>query len=474
MVKKRKTKPARKKEEKDTPRMKELKHQARRRSIREGIFATASFSFGNNYISPFAIAINASNSMVAMLSSIGGLLGPLSQLFGSRLIEKYPRKKIVLRAVFWESLMWLPMILIGLLFYKGILTSILPLFFMIFFALHLIIASIAGPAWFSWIGDLVDEEYRGRWIAKRTLIHGFISIIFALSAAFFLDYFKKQGWAIFGFMILFGLALIFRLFSWQFFKSQFEPKLKMKKGYYFSFFDFIMKAPKNNFGRFAIFRGFLTFSQAIAAPLITVYLLRNLGLSYAMYMIIIVAGSFSSIMLIRLWGKFADKYGNYKTIVITSFFIPTIPILWMLSPNPVYLVLVPSLIGGLSWAGFNLAAGNFIYDNVSNERRGLAVSYYNMLFGIGTFLGAGLGAILIKYINTTTVQPIMIIFLISGLARMITVMIGLPNLKEIRKTEKFEGRKAFRNLLIKNGFHTVGEEIHQIASIKDYLVGKKK
>jgi len=39
-----------------------------------------------------------------MLSSITGLLGPLSQLFGSRLIEKFSRKKIILKTVFLESL----------------------------------------------------------------------------------------------------------------------------------------------------------------------------------------------------------------------------------------------------------------------------------------------------------------------------------------------------------------------------------
>ena len=71
-----------------------LKAGARTQSIKEGVFASAKSAFGDSYISPFAIAINSSNSMVALLSSISGLLGPLSQIFGSKLIEKYERKKI--------------------------------------------------------------------------------------------------------------------------------------------------------------------------------------------------------------------------------------------------------------------------------------------------------------------------------------------------------------------------------------------
>lgn len=460
-------------EEKESPRMIELKHHARRKSIKEGMFATASFSFGNHYLSPFAIAINTSSSMVAMMGSIGGLLGPLAQLFGSRLIEKNSRKKIVLKAVFWESLMWLPMILIALLFYKGVITSILPLFFLIFFALHLSISNIAGPAWFSWIGDLVDEGYRGRWIAKRTLIHGFISIVLALGAAFFLDYFKSKGWVFFGFMILFGLSLLFRLLSWQFFKTQFEPKIRLKKGYYFSFWSFLTNAPKNNFGKFALYRAFLAFAQTIGASLFAVYILRTLGFSYVIYMTIVMMSSVFSISLIGLWGKFADRYGNYRTIMITSFFIPFIPILWTLSTSPVYLIIVPSIVGGLAWAGFNLAAGNFIYDNVSQTKRGLAVSYYNMLFGIGTFLGAGLGAILIQYLPIGLIfEPIILIFLISGIARILVVLFWIPKLKEVRKTKRFSGKSAFKNIILKETKPTLIEEGHQLMSIKKYLTAE--
>ena len=111
----------------DSPKIRELKHHARRQSIKEGMFASAKTSFGYHYITPLAIAINASNSIVAMLSSVAGILGPLSQIFGSRLIEKYSRKKIILKTVLLESFMWIPFIIIALLFYNGIIVEILPL-----------------------------------------------------------------------------------------------------------------------------------------------------------------------------------------------------------------------------------------------------------------------------------------------------------------------------------------------------------
>lgn len=456
----------------DSPEIKELKHQSRRKSIKQGIFNSAKVSFGDYYISPFAIAINMSNSLVAILGSISGLLGSLTQFFSSRLIEKHSRKKIILTSVFLEALMWLPLITIAILFYKGILVNMLPLFFLISFSMYVILTNMGNPAWFSWMGDIVDENYRGRWFSKRNLINGFVSIVLAISASFFLNYFKENNWTMFGFIILFSLALIARLVSWVAFKQQYEPKIKLSKSYYFSIWSFLKQAPKNNFGKFTIFRAFLGFTTAISSPLLAIHLLRNLKFSYSTYMIVILAGALFSILVLQLWGKFADRYGNYRVMGMTCILIPMIPILWVLSYSPVYLILVPSLISGISWAGFNLAAGNFIYDNVHPQKRGLAISYYNLLIGFGVFLGAGLGAILIKYLTTSLVESIFIIFIIGSVARMIVVFFGLTKIKEIKKTGKFDSSKALKNIVLKHGKQILREEAHEIMSIKEYIYSK--
>ena len=151
----------------------------------------------------------------------------------------------------------------------------------------------------------------------------------------------------------------------------------------------------------------------------------------------------------RLWGKFADKYGNYRIIKITSILIPFYPILWLISPHPIFLIFGPALIGGIAFAGFNLATSNFIFDSVSHEKRGLAVSYYNVLNGIGIFLGAGLGAILVKTLTINFIDKILFIFLISAIARMSVSLIMIPFIKEIRKTKKFDSKKALKELIPK-------------------------
>jgi MFS family permease len=457
---------------KDSLRVKALKHSARRHSIKEGIFASAKTAFGDHYLSPFAIAINSSSSLVAMLSSVSGLLGPLTQMFSSRLMRKYPRKKIILRAIIGESTMFLPFAAIAILFYKGIITSFLPLLLLLVFSLYIIFANITAPAWFSWMGDIVDEQYRGRWFSKRSLILGFVSITLALLVSFFLNFLKEKKIVMFGFMGLFFLAFIARIASGRVVKKQYEPKIKIKKEDYFSFWDFLKKASKTNFGKFAIFRAFFAFACSVSAPLLAVYLLRNLKFDYVTYMIVVLSASIYSLIALGMWGRLSDRYGNYRMLEITAMLIPLIPILWILSPSPLYMIFIPAIIDGIMWAGFDLSTSNFIYDNVSSKKRGFAVSYYNMLNGLGVFLGAGLGALLIKIINIKNIEPIFIIFIFSGVLRMIVVSFWLPKIREIRKTGDIKGRKALKEIIFKEIKPTILEEVHQIRSIKQYLAVK--
>jgi len=424
-----------------------LQRKSRHFSIKEGIFATIKNSFGNSYITPFAVAINASSSLIAMLSSVTGLLGPISQWQSSRLTEKYSRKKIITISIFFESLMWIPLIILAFLFYKGIIISTLPLLLLIFFSIYVIIANIGAPAWFSWMGDVVDKNYRGKWFSKRNLIIGIFTVIFTILAAFFLDFFKKNKCIMLGFMILFFLAMVSRLICIYYFKKTPEPKQKINKKNYFSLWKFLKKAPSNNFGKFTIFKASTSFAVFIASPLFAVYMLRNLGFSYVTFMTILLSQTIFGLIIIKQWGKFADKYGNYKALKITSVLISIYPILWLISDSPIFLIFCPALIGGIGWAGFNLSAGNFIYDSVTPKKRALAVSYYNLLNGIGIFLGAGLGAILIKILSINFIDKLLFIFLISSFARITVNLILLPSFKEIRKTKKFNSKKIIEKVI---------------------------
>lgn len=452
-------------EQKDSPRIKSLKYKSRINSIKAGIFASAKSSFGDYFISPFAIAINASNSLIALFTSVSGILGPLSQIFGSRLIEKSSRKKIVLNSVFAEFLSWIPIVAVAILYWSGTITNVLPILLLLFFSFYIIVSNVGNPAWFSWTGDIINERYRGRWFSKRNLLMGVVSVVFAIVASFFLDYMNKLNFIMLGFVILFGLAILCRIISWEFYRKQYEPKLELEDGYYFSFFNFLTKARKTNFGRFSFFNALFSLSISIASPFFVIYMLRDLKFNYLTYMIITLAGTVFSLFVMEWWGKISDKYGNYLVMYITAILTPITAILWIVSPSPIYLIFVPVLISGVAASGFNIASNDFIYDNVRVEKRGLAVSYFNMLNGIGIFIGAAIGAFLIQFLTIQFIKPILAIFLLSGIVGLIVVFLSLPMIEEV-KTVK---RKGISNVIFKQFRPVIMGEFHEIKSLKRYF-----
>jgi len=197
-----------------------------------------------------------------------------------------------------------------------------------------------------------------------------------------------------------------------------------------------------------------------------------LKLDYITYIAIILSGTFFSILSLNLWGKIADKFGNYNVIAITTLLIPLTPLLWILSPSPIYLFFVPAILGGTTWSAFVLASGNFLYDNTNREKRAKAVSYFGLFVGIGSFIGGLIAAYLIDVINTTWIKPIYLIFLIGSLARMVVVAFWIPRLKEIKKKENLRRFKDFEHIILHEAKPTLIEDVHEISAIKDYLKEK--
>ena len=202
--------------------------------------------------------------------------------------------------------------------------------------------------------------------------------------------------------------------------------------------------PYNNFGRFVLFMGFFNFVVMIGSPFFTVYMLRDLGFSYTTLMFVNISASFFSLLALPVWGKLSDRYGNKEMLKVSCTLIPLLCFLWVLSPSPIYLILVPQLISGIGWAGFNLSASNFIYDSVSPERRGLCVAYYSVISGAGVFLGALVGGLLAQNLTINFMNKLLFIILISGVGRAVVSLIFLPRIKEVRKVK--EKRKLFQYL----------------------------
>ena len=410
--------------------------------IKEGSASTVMSIITDTYMTPFALALGANSVHIGFLNSFSGLLSPLAQVYGSKL--EYSRKKLILVTVAWQALMLLPILLLGILFMFNLKAG-LPSLLIIFYSLYIILGSLSGPAWFSLIGDIVPEKKRGRYFGKRNAILGGIGIVVILISSFFLDYFKTGGWVLVGFSTLFLVAIIARAGSLILLKRLEDPDNEHRIVHE-GFKHFAKNLFKTNYGRFVIYMTLINLSAMIASPFFSVYMLEVLDFSYIWFTLISLSQAVSMLIFMLVWGKFADRYGNKELLSIGSLLIPILPLLWIFSQNRYYL-LIPMFIGGIGWAAFNLASSNFVYDSVERDKREIYLAYMNIFAGIGIFLGAAIGGLMIKYLPIKFMNIFLFVFLVSAVLRALTALVMIPLIKEVRKVEKFSFAKRVIPLL---------------------------
>ena len=72
-----------------------------------------------NYVTPYALAMNASTTQIGFLTGIPSIAMVLTQLVSPILVEKTGnRKSLLLLAAFLHTLMWLPVLLIPYIFHS--------------------------------------------------------------------------------------------------------------------------------------------------------------------------------------------------------------------------------------------------------------------------------------------------------------------------------------------------------------------
>jgi len=451
-------------------------------SVKEGSLSSVSSGFGISYLSAFALAMNATASQMGILYAIVSLLPSIAQLKAAKLIEKFSRKKIVLSGVMGKILLWLPILVTGLLFYLGVPHMVWALIG--FISIFYMFAAVAHPAWFSWMGSLVPEERRGTYFSRRNRAAGFFGIVTMVAGALLLDGSKKigvyqnnlLGFTLLGFGLLFVLSAIFQIWSLVLLKRQYEPRLHVRKKDYFSFWQFLKRAPQTPFGRFVLFRGILGMAIGIAGPFWAVYMLRNLQFSYMWFMGITISGTVFQLMFLPLLGKASDRFGNIKILKICSALFFVVPILWYFSSMingdlavKLYLFFVPAIVSGFAWAGYNLAVNNYIYDSVKQEKRSFGVSYMNLVVGIGTFIGAGIGSLL-ALMNLSFMNIILFIFLVSAVARFVVAAVGMRFLKEVRHVKKFSSQYLLKEFVPMQGVVREIQNLeHMVKKVEHYI-----
>ncbi|MCX6710204.1 MAG: MFS transporter [Candidatus Woesearchaeota archaeon] len=403
-------------------------------SIIEGSANSVMTGFGENYISSFAVKLNATDVQLSFIETFPVLIASFFQLFSVGAIDRIKnRKKIILSGIFAQACTWLLITSIALYFKN-------PILLLIFFTMEVSFRIFVNPAWSSMMGEIAEEKIRGKYFGIRNKIAGainFFAMLIAGRVIYLFSINEKKDFVLYGFAILFALSFVARMISWHFMRKIHEKQYIIEEKNKFTLWQFIKNMRMNNFGIFIIFLCIFNFAVYVSSPFFTAYMLKGLGMNFWLYTIVNSATTVVTFLVMSYWGKYSDIFGNRHIFEITGYLTPLVPILFILSPNPYYLFII-NAFSGFVWAGFNLSSSNYIYDAVSPQKRVRCLSYYIFLDGIAIFSGALAGGLIMSAIKAPIALPIIslskyhVIFIVSGLLRLAAVAYFMPKIREVR------------------------------------------
>ena len=421
-----------------------LKRKTMMISIIEGCFGVGSNSVSDNFLIPFALAIQSTPAQVGILTSMPGIVNPVGQVLGSNLMYTRSRRGIIINGILGMFLTWVFLFALAIsVAFSSEVWHPVTWFLLLHYGLYNFFGGYLSPAWVSNMGDIVPEDHRGRYFGKRNLLTTATSMVIALVLSFWLQNYDDSGFLLVGFVALFSVGLGARAVSYGLFHYHYYPPFAISKENHVSLRQFFKDLPRTNFGSFTLLVMFITFGQWIGGSFFSVYMLTpvvngGLGFDYVTYVFMNVVNLLVALIVFPIVGKFGDKYGNVRLMRLGAIIVPTLPIMWVFTNTALGVALGPQVWGGIGWTAFNLATSNFIYDSVPSQKRGAYAAYYTLVVGIGQTMGGLLGSTIITLFPPTMLGALafQIIFFLSGVVRAVFVVIYLPRIKEINQKAK--------------------------------------
>jgi MFS-type transporter involved in bile tolerance (Atg22 family) len=369
----------------------------------------------------------------------------------------HPRRAIVIQGVFGLWLSWAIMFALAITAIEVNSASTwgsLSWCLLVFYGVYCTGTGWVNPGWVSNMGDMVPPTRRGWYFGRRNLVTTAASTTTVFVLSIVLQGFQDRDAAIIGFAVVVTVALSLRSISFVLFQFHYIPPIKIDRENRISLRQFLHELRGTNFGYLAMMAMLVNLGQYIGGSYFNVFMLTpvvqgGLGFDYITYIVVGMVQSIVAVIVYPLAGRFADRHGNVRLLWIGAIIVPFLPIIWCFTHTPLEVASTVEIGSGIGWTVFNLAAANFLYDNMPPQKRSSYAGYYALVVGLGQLIGglAGTGIItfypaivsalpFLSAVFPTSSAMFYALFWLSGLFRAVVVAIYLPRIKEVNPAVK--------------------------------------
>lgn len=377
--------------------------------ITEGFFSGTATATHQSFFIPLLVQLGISSLALGIYTALNGLLTNASGLAGGAISRRVPSRRTV--AALSSGLGRLGFALIALLLLvQGADASILPLI-----VVALVSATLIGlgmPTTTTIVADAVNPRERGSFFANRLLASGVGATVVAIGVAALLRQLSFPN----GFTIAYLLAALAGAGS----VASLLSLRRVRRA----------RAPAQSGGssggglrgisplmwRYSFATFVLWFGAGMVGPVLTPYILGDLGGSPSFIGLMTAVNAVTGLSIQRFWGRRVDRLGAYQTLLITTFMVTWLPVLYALTPT-YWLALAFEVLSGVGWAGYALGSLNYAIEVAPQEERARYQSIANAAGGVGVFLGPLLAAALLAFLTPQ------VVLMLAGAVRLASVFL---------------------------------------------------
>ena len=426
----------------------EIRHALWVAAIAWGVFGSAWMTMvgGTPYVTFVRQRLHVSIFMYTILGSLP-YASAVAQLVGSWIVERTrSRRRLFLFCATAGRLTWL---LVAAL--PWVVPATLPALRVGAFLGLMLLASVLGalstPAWFSWFGDMVPENIRGRYLSQRAALATATQVVAGIIVPWFVD--RDSSFATF--TIIFAIASLLGTADVSLFWTVREPPMPPHEGEPWPRLRWwsVFVEPARVFRvplRDRQFRGYLiyalseTFMFGIAGSFFTVMGLEflkigNLGTTIYASTIPLIC----TVVALPLWGGICDRFGHRPLLAFGTLGSVAYPVFWLLATpeHHVTALLGAALIGGSCGAAVTTADMSMMYAFTPREGRSAYMACIMLATSVGwavaPLLSGKMADLLVGWqyhLWGLTFVNFHLIMLASLIARVLHVIFILPLLPE--------------------------------------------
>lgn len=391
-----------------------------RRNLRaisaDGAAASAMSGLAENYMPAFVLALTGSALACGLAATVPMVVGGLIQLAAPWLLAKAGsyRRWVVLCAVL-QSLFFLPLLVGAIVGRMPIVAAYAAI------SLYWATGMAGGPAWNNWATTLIPARIRSAYMGRRTrlaqlgLLAGFVLGGVTLQFGATLNYLLPA------FALVFLGAAAARTISCFCLSKQSEPVAPAAESLAWNPRSLWQCLTVDGSARLLVYLVAVQAAVQISGPYFTPYMLRELQLSYAQYVVLLSAAYIAKVAFLPWFGRLAKHGGPQRLLWIGGMAIVPCSTFWIFTDDFFTLILIQAF-SGMAWAAYELAMALMFFGAIPASRRVPLLTLYNLAYAVATLVGSLVGGYLLSHLQQSR-EAYFLLFVVSSVGRVAALLL---------------------------------------------------